>query len=160
MTTVPPGIASRADFVAAVRWGLDTAVASGARRLVAVDPDFADWPWDDAALLATLGAWLRLPQRRLVLLARSFETVPRRHPRFVAWRPAWAHAIEAWSPVDPVTLPTWLFDDRSTCVQLLDAEHWRGRCSVDAALARLWRDETDAVLQRSEAAFPVRSLGL
>ena len=156
-----PTITSRAEFGAAVAWGVQTAAERGARRLWFSDPHFADWPLDDPALLASLTAWLRLPQRRLVLLAERYDEVVRWKPRFVAWRRHWAHAVEAWTPQDlPADLPTWLLDDGPVCVAVADRLHWRGRCAVDAREARLRRQELDAVLQRSETAFPVNSLGL
>jgi hypothetical protein len=161
-TSGPPPITSRAEFSAALRWGFEQAIAGGARRIACVDASFAEWPLDDPALHAELAAWLRLPQRRLVLLAADYAAVPRRHPRFVAWRALWAHAIEAWSPPegDAMDLPTLLVDDRAVSVQLHDAVHWRGRAALDARGARLKLDEIDALLQRSQPAFPVNSLGL
>jgi hypothetical protein len=45
-------------------------------------------------------------------------------------------------------------------VRLIDAVHWRGRADRDVQAARLMRDELDAVLQRSEPAFPATELGL
>jgi len=156
-----PTITSRAEFGAAVAWGVQTAAERGARRMWFSDPHFADWPLDDPALLSSLTAWLRLPQRRLVLLAASYDEVVRWKPRFVAWRRHWAHAVEAWTPQDlPADLPTWLLDDGPVCVAVADRLHWRGRCAVDAREAQLRRQELDAVLQRSETAFPVNSLGL
>lgn len=157
-----PVIAGRGSFVAALHWGFQTAIAHDARRIVCSDPDFTAWPWDDAALLQALAAWLRLPQRRLVLLARHYEDVPRCHPRFNSWRAPWSHAIEAWAPPADAALevPTLLSCDRSAGVQLLDAQRWRGRCALDERQARLWCEEVDAVLQRSEPAFAVRTLGL
>jgi hypothetical protein len=97
-----------------------------------------------------------------VLLAADFAEVPRRQPRFVAWRALWAHAIEAWSPAegDAADLPRLLVDDRAVSVQLLDAVHWRGRAERDVRGARLLREEADALLQRSTPAFPVNCLGL
>jgi len=98
---------------------------------------------------------------RLVLRAASYDEVVRWKPRFVAWRRHWAHAVEAWTPQDlPADLPTWLLDDGPVCVAVADRLHWRGRCAVDAREAQLRRQELDAVLQRSETAFPVNSLGL
>jgi hypothetical protein len=160
--TLPPKIDSRAAFAAAVRWGFDAAAARSARRIVCVDRDFAEWPLDEPALLDTLTAWLRLPKRRLVLLADRYDEMPRRHARFVRWRADWAHAIDAFSPPtdDGADLPTLLVDDGPISVQLLDAVHWRGRCELDARHAQLWRESLDAVLQRSDPAFPVSHLGL
>jgi hypothetical protein len=160
--TLPPKIDSRAAFAAAIRWGFDAAAARSARRIVCVDRDFAEWPLDEPALLDTLTAWLRLPTRRLVLLADRYDEMPRRHARFVRWRADWAHAIDAFSPPtdDGADLPTLLVDDGPISVQLLDAVHWRGRCELDARHAQLWRESLDAVLQRSDPAFPVSHLGL
>lgn len=162
MSDAPPPITSRSEFVAALHWGFEQAIAGNARRIVCVDADFANWPFNDAALQALLTGWLKLPQRRLVLLATNYDAVQRLHPRFVAWRALWAHAIEAWSPQDGEApeLPTLLLDDRALCVQLFDAVHWRGRAALDARATRLLRDEVDVLLQRSEASFPVNSLGL
>jgi hypothetical protein len=109
-----------------------------------------------------LTAWLRLPQRRLALLAASFDEVPRRHPRFVAWRARWAHAVEGFAPPesDAADLPCVLVDDTAVGVQLIDRVHWRGRAERDPRSARLLRDSIDAVLQRSEASFSVNRVGL
>jgi hypothetical protein len=162
MTVEAPAIDSRAAFVAAVKWGFEAAAAQGARRIVCCDPGFADWPLDDAGLLQGLAAWLRLPQRRLVLLARNYDEMPRRWPRFVAWRRDWAHAIEAWQPPADLgtELPTLLVADRAISVVLADAVHWRGRAAVDEREAQSWRERIDAVLQRSEPGFAVYTLGL
>jgi hypothetical protein len=158
----PPRIDSQATFVAALRWGFETAIEQGARQLLCVDAQFTHWPFDDTALLSTLSTWLRLPQRRLVLLAAGYDEVPRRHPRFNTWRRDWVHAVNCWQAPEELAgdLPTVLLDDGAVCVRLIDAEHWRGRAEVDARSARLWRDRVDVVLQRSATAFPVNTLGL
>ncbi len=162
MRPEPPPIGSRAEYRAALRWGFTQAIAGGARQIVAVDRDFAEWPFEDPDLQAELAAWLRLPDRRLVLLATSYDEVVRRHPRFVAWRALWAHAIRAGSPPasDAVELPGLLVDDRDLSVHLIDPVHWRGRAALDARTAQAWRDRIDALLQRSETAFAVNQLGL
>ena len=158
----PPPVGSRAEFATALLWALQTSAARAARRIVWVDRDFADWPLNEPALHSALTAWLRQPQRRLVLLAADYSGVPRRQPRFVAWRRVWSHAVEAWSPADgdSIELPTLAFDDGAVGLQLIDAQRGRGRAVVDAHATRLWRDQIDAVLQRSQAAFPVSALGL
>ncbi len=158
----PPRIETRADFDSAVLWAVRAAQARGARRLLMVDRDFADWPLGRPELLQALQEWLRLPQRRLVLLAAHFDEVPRRHPRFVTWRRDWAHAVEAWSPPAELAadLPTLLVDDGPVCLQLFPGPQRRGRAELDAQEARRWREGTDVVLQQSEAAFPVQALGL
>ena len=105
---------------------------------------------------------MRLPQRRLVLLAAEFAAIPRRHPRFVAWRRDWAHAIDTLRAPEELAkgLPCALLDDRDLSVQLLDPVHWKGRAALDARTAHLLREQIDVVLQRSEVSFPVNTLGL
>jgi hypothetical protein len=158
----PPVIDSHAGFKAAVAWGFESAVALGARRIVCADTDFSVWPWDEPATLVQLTAWLRLPQRSLVLLARDYDAIARCHPRFDSWRRDWGHAISAWqAPADwPHEMPTLLVADRPVSVQLTDRLHWRGRTQNDERAAHSLREGLDVVLQRSEPAFAVRTLGL
>lgn len=161
-----PLITSRASFQDALRWGFETAFAQGARRIVCADADWEHWLlWNDASLLQSLAAWMRLPQRRLVLLARTYETLERRCPRFNTWRADWMHAIEAWQPPEEQALevPVVLVSEGgaiAVSVQLIDASHWRGRAEVGVRRARQWCDAVDAVLQRSERTWAVRPLGL
>ncbi len=158
----PLAIASQADFVAAVHRVVAGAAARGARRLVFVDTDFADWPLDDPALLAALGDWLALPGRQLVLLADNFDALPRSRPRFTAWRRDWLHAIDTRSPAEPGAraLPTWALDDGHLGILLLDRQRWRGRVVVEARELHQARERIDAILQRSLPAFPATTLGL
>ena len=162
MNEAVPLIDSRESFTAALRWGFETAIERGARCITCADPGYEEWPLDDAALLERLTAWLRLPQRRLVLLAANYDTVPRRLPRFTGWRRDWAHAIQALQAPQEFAfdVPTLLIDDRSVSVHLLDPLHWRGRAAVDARSRLLWQEKIDALLQRSEPAFAVTTLGL
>jgi hypothetical protein len=159
-----PIIDSRSSFTAALRWGFARATHEGARvrRITCVDRDFAGWPLDEPDLLEELTAWVKRPQRQLVLLAATFDEVPRQYPRFVAWRRLFSHAVVPMAAPEDVAaeLPTLLLDDDRTLVRLIDPVHWRGRSSDDARTALPWREQIDAILQRSEAAFPAQSLGL
>lgn len=159
---MPSALRSKADFQAALRWSLGHALANRSRRMTWLDPDFAVWPLDDAALLDALAQWLRLPQRRLVLVAHRYDVLARQCPRFVAWRRNWAHAIDAWSPSEgvDVRLPTLAIDDDRLCLQVFDSTHWRGRLALGETVVHQWQEEIDALLQRCEAAFPVHQLGL
>ena len=162
MSENPPPLGTREAFGAAVRWGFESAIADGARRITCVDRNFEDWPLDDAALLHGLTAWLRLPLRCLVLLAASYDTVPQRLPRFTGWRRDWAHAIQALQAPQEFAadLPTLLLDDRRVSVHLVDPVHWRGHAASDARVRLLWQERVDVVLQRSEPAFAITALGL
>lgn len=163
-TEVPPDVRidSRAAFREAALRAFEHATAGASRRIVCVDPDFADWPLDDATLLQRMTDWLRRPQRQWVLLASDYARVPRLHPRFVTWRRDWSHAIAPFAaPADlDGGLPTLLLDERGLMLRIVDRTQWRGRLSYDESSARPWREEVDAVLQRCEPAFAVNTLGL
>ncbi len=157
-----PRIDSREAWLLALRWGFTRAMAGPARRIVCVDSNFDEWPLNEAELHQELTVWLRKPQRQLVLLAAHFEHVPQRHPRFMTWRPAWAHAVSPLAaPAEwAATLPSVLLDDAGTVVQLLDPLLWRGRASTDARSAQAAREQVEVLLQRAETTFPAHTLGL
>ncbi|MDP1534231.1 MAG: hypothetical protein Q8N44_06355 [Rubrivivax sp.] len=155
-------ITSRAEFAAALMATLQASAARQARRMLWVDRDFSDWPLDDPALLQALEAWLRLPQRCLLLVADDFGAVARQHPRFIGWRRPWVHAVPAWCVAEAArsTLPSLALDDGPTCLHLHDKAVWRGEFGADAQAARRWRDEVDAALQHSTPALAANVLGL
>lgn len=163
-STPLPTIDSRRRFAEAIGWAFTRAMREGgrSRRILCVDRDFADWPLDGPELLDGLTAWLRAGQRQLILLAASYEELPRRHSRFVAWRRNFTHAVFPYVAPEDVAaaLPTLLLDDDGTCVRLIDAVHWRGRAYADEREARPWREQIDALVQRSEPGFPAQTLGL
>lgn len=158
----PIEIRTPADFSAAVRAVVETALARETRSLLWVDPDFAAWPLGDAALLEAITGWLRRPQRRLVLLGARWDRLERAHPRFAQWRTPWSHAIEAREPADLGLdeLPTLLLDDGPVVLELWERDPPRGRAVRDSAAAAAARDRIDAPLQRSTPAWPVKPLGL
>lgn len=158
----PPRIDSRTSFAQALLWAFDAAFADNARRIVCCDRDFAHWPLDEKTLLTNLATWLRLPQRRLVLLAETWDEVPRRHPRFTGWRRDWVHAIDTWqaSAEQGPSLPSVLASDSGAVVHLIDAVHWRGRAQQDAREAKQWSEQLDVVLQQCERGFAANTLGL
>lgn len=162
MTLSAPLIDTRDSFAAALRWGFDHALTEASRSLLMVDPTFEHWPLDDAGVLQTLTQWARLPGRQLCLLAARYDEVPRRQPRFTAWRRDWAHVIHAvQAPQEfAADLPSVLLDDRKLSVHLIDAVNWRGRAALDARARLLWQEKIDVVLQRSEPAFAATTLGL
>ncbi len=149
-------------FRAAVRRVLAEAAARGWRELRWCDADFAEWPLDDAAVLADLAAWLR-PPRRLVLLASNYDQVARRHPRWTAWRRVWSHAVSCRQTADEVPaadVPTLLVASDACVLRLSDRLRCRGVVSTlptDVAGARI---EFDALLQHSGEAFGPTTLGI
>lgn len=162
MSAEPPRMGSPEAASRALLWGFDAAFAQGARSITCVATRFVGWPLDDAQLLSRLGPWLRLPQRQLRLLAADFSDLGRHLPRFEQWRRDWVHAVPAWRCPEElaVGLPEALFDDAAVSVQVFDAETGRGRASLDRRHRLLLAQQTDVVLQRSEASWPIKTLGL
>lgn len=153
-------IDGRSEFLGAVRTALAQALQNKVRELMLVDADYEAWPLDDAEVLASLTTWARQPQRRLLMLAGRFDEVPRRHPRFTAWRGHWAHVIECRATeVEASQIPTLLLAGAHS-LQLADRWQWRGHWLADDSELSAWREVVDVLMQRSEPAFAANTLGL
>jgi len=153
-------IDGRGEFTAAVRLALSQAARERARELVLVDPDFEAWPLDDPQVLAALTAWARLPKRQLLMIAGRFDSLPRRCPRFTAWRRDWAHALECRATeVETSQVPTLLLAGPHS-LQLADRLQGRGHWLADDSEISAWREVVDVLMQRSESDFPANTLGL
>ena len=161
-TPLPPRVDSRADFAVALRWFVDAALARGARTMWWLDRDFSDWPIDDPVLLDNLAPWLRLPQRRLLLVFADGSRLRSEHARFCLWRVPWAHAVETLraQEEDAAEISTVLLDDGPTSLEVLDRDRWRGCTSVAAVDAQRLRERFDALVQRSSPDVPPTTLGL
>lgn len=125
------------------------------------DPDFADWPLDDPALIAALDAWLERPGRELTLLACGFDELVRRRPRFVAWRRYQAHRVLGREvAIDAAQMPTLFVAQPQHALELLDRVRWRGVKIGDADDWRQRRELVDALMQQSSPSFAATTLGL
>jgi len=160
---VPAGAAlidGRSEFTAALRQALAQAARERARELCFVDPDFEAWPLEDPAVLGALTAWARLPKRHLLIIACRFDDLPRRCPRFTAWRRDWAHVVECRATeVEASQVPTLLLAGAHS-LQLADRLQWRGHWLADDSEISAWREVVDVLMQRSDADFPANTLGL
>jgi hypothetical protein len=138
------------------------AAVEGRREICWVDADFADWPLDDAHLLDALSRWARQPDRKFTMIARNFDAVVRRHPRFTQWRRTYAHRVECRvaPEVSPQEMPTLMLAGDLYSLQLLDRDRWVGRWLDDEADVKAWREVVDAIVHRSEGGFPANTLGL
>lgn len=154
-------IRSRAAFRDAVRTLLCALPEVKPREVLVVDADFSPWPLGDVEVVDALTRWVRLPGRRLRLLGGRYDVVERDQPRFAMWRKSFAHALDCLTPseIEPDDIPSLLLFD-SVGVELIDREHWRGRVSDERRWLVEQRERTDALLQRSETAWPVTMLGL
>lgn len=154
-------ITSRSEFHAALRSALAEAAAQGCREIWLCDNDFSDWPIGERAVVESFAQWAG-SHRRLTLLARSFDEVTRRHPRWVEWRRQWSHIVQCRSnnELEAGQMPSLLLATGLSSLHLVDPVNYRGRLSHDAADAVRCRELIDAVLQRSEEAFPATTTGL
>jgi len=159
--TISDDFESVAEFRARVRAVVEQAVALKARRLVLVDPDFVEWPLDQAAVLEGLTRFAQLPDRRVLLIGNRFDGVQRTHPRFVAWRRTYAHAAQPLAPAEEgVELPTMMQIDRNVGLRVLERLRWRGRMVEQGPDAQRLAEEIDALTQRCEPTFAATTLGL
>jgi hypothetical protein len=162
--TTPDGhtlITSRSEFHAALRSAFGEAATAGCREIWLCDLDYADWPLSEPSVIESLTQWAK-SYRKLTLLAQSFDEFPRRHARWIAWRRNWSHMVECRTNVELEAgkMPTMLLAPGMVTVRLVDPLRYRGSASKATADALHARELIDAVLQRSEEAFPVTSLGL
>ena len=152
---------SRGDFQAAWRDALARIAQQGCREVWFVDHDFSNWPLGERASCELLTQWA-LARRSLVLLAANFDSVQRLHPRWVTWRRQWSHLVQCRQvdPSDVDLIPTMVLAPGVLSLRVHDPVNFRGRVSFDLADEVRDRDDLDAFLQRSHAAFPVTTLGL
>jgi hypothetical protein len=150
----------RVAFEQLVRDALACAAAEGWREIVLSDADFADWPLGERAVAQSLQDWAA-SGRRCILLARRWDAVVRRHARFVQWRQAWSHLIEArgCASADPLELPSALWSP-AWVLQRLDPDRCTGVCGREPERRVAVREQLDAWLLKSSPAFAATTLGL
>lgn len=153
-------IATRLDFHDALREAFKEIAQKGCREIFLCDENFADWPLSDAPVLEALTSWV-FAHRRLVMVARHFDEMPRRHARFVEWRRTYAHVMECKALEDENTaMPCMLLAPPVVCVRLFDPLRYRGGVFHESRDLIRSRDLFDAVSQRSVESFPASILGL
>ena len=154
-------LTSRGEVQAALRDAFAAVARLRPREVWLCDDDFAEWPLGEPAVIEQLTAWAS-PGRRLVLLARRYDEVPPRHPRWVEWRRTWSHLVTCRTdPERPVgSWPTLFVVPRTLGVCLLERDRPRGWSSTAAPDIASATDQFDALLQRSVDTFPASTLGL
>jgi hypothetical protein len=154
-------IASRADFLAAVRAAFAQAEERDAAEILIVDPSFDDWPLNEPALVDSLARWVS-SRKSLTVFAHRFDELARLQLRFVAWRRQWSHVVHCRSDpeLEAEQIPSLMLVPGVTSVRLLDRVRHRGIASGRAVDLAEGRETIDALLQRSVEAFPVTTLGL
>ena len=150
------------EFAQAAQDALAHAAEQGTRRLCWCDEDFASWPVGEVAWVAQLTRWARLGGREMVMIARDWVLVERRHPRFAAWRRDWSHVIQCLVPDESRTepLPTLWIDSADQALRVFDRDRLRGRIGFNRVDRQQAREDFDAILQRASPGFAAVTLGL
>ena len=154
-------INSRGEFHDALRAAFAAAADAGSREIWLCDDDFDDWPLNERGVIDDLTRWAE-SHRSLSVVARNFDTITRRHARWVEWRRTWSHVVRCWTndELEAGQMPTMLLAPGAASVRLVDPLRYRGSVSREPADAIVWRETVDAVLQRAQEAFPATTLGL
>lgn len=150
----------RQAFISLLRQALQTAAREGWPSLVLSDPDFADWPLGERAVVEALGAWAGRG-RHLRLLAQDFDPVRRLHPRFVQWRTTWAHLVDAHALVSASAgeVPSALWSPGWT-LERLDPLRCVGVSTTDGARRVALRERLDSTWLKGCPSFAPTTLGL
>lgn len=158
---LPTGrLLGRQVFVDTVRKAFEAAADEGWNHITLSDPDFADWPLGERAVVDALHRWAKRG-RTLKMLARNYDQIRLLHPRFVQWRVTWSHLVEAHACVgaagaelpSAMGSPVWTLERldplRNTLVASRDAER---RVVLQERVNECWL--------RSSPSFPASQLGL
>lgn len=158
---LPSGrFAGRVEFQQLVRGALARAAREGWRELILSDPDFADWPLGERAVCESLRAW-SAAGRHCTLLAHRHDELAIRHARFVTWRRAWSHIVDAraCASADPLEFPSAIWSP-GWVMQRLDRERCNGYSGAEPERRLLLRENLQAWLDKSSPSFPATTLGL
>lgn len=139
---------------------LAVAADQGWKRLLLADPDFADWPLGERAVVDSLQAW-SARGRSLHMLGGDFSSVRSRHPRFVQWRVTWSHLFEARAcgSAALASLPSALWSPAWT-LERLDAARGVLVVSADPARRVALGERLDQLWAQGTPSFPAVTLGL
>lgn len=160
-TTLPLGrFEGRDTFQQLVRDALATAAREGWREIILADADFGDWPLGERAVAQALHDW-SASGRRCVLLARRYDEVMRRHARFLQWRRAWSHIIDARGcpSADILEMPSAIWSP-GWVLQRLDLERSNGYTGAEPERRLALHELLNEWLKNSSPAFPATTLGL
>ena len=136
-----------------------------ARRIVALDPDFVEWPLSSPEVLEALQAWGKLGHRRLELMAPEWRDAASHHGRFLQWRRHFDHllTLRQFDP-DEVGDTDWpctlLAVQGGGVLRVIEREHGRALRSDLPTERQRGFEQFDAIAQRSHAGWPVTTLGL
>lgn len=150
----------RKEFQQLVRDALACAAREGWREIILADANFEDWPLGERAVSESLRAWSS-GGRRCTLLAHSYDQMVSRHARFVNWRKAWSHIIDAraCASADALSFPSAIWSP-GWVMQRLDPERCNGVSGTEPDRRVMLRENLNEWLQKSSPSFPATTLGL
>ena len=150
----------REEFRQLVRDALACAAREGWHELVLSDAYFDEWPLGERAVADSLQAWAK-GGRKFVILAKNYDEMVRKHPRFVMWRRVWSHIIEARAcpDADPLGLPSMLWSP-AWVLERRDPQRSNGYCGVEPERRLAAHEALQEWLRKSTPAFPATNLGL
>lgn len=160
-STLPEGrFEGRESFRQLVRDALDAAAREGWKEIVLSDATFEEWPLGERAVAESLQAWAS-GGRRMVLLAKRYDDVVRRHARFVAWRRTWAHIIDAraCAAADELELPSAIWSPHWV-LERRELERSIGWSGSEPQRRLLLHESLKEWLLKSSPSFPATTLGL
>ncbi len=150
----------RTEFAGLIRQALAAAAAQGWHEIILSDPDFEDWPLGERVVAQALNDWSKTG-RKLTIMGANYDTVLRRHARFVAWRRTWAHIVEcrgsAAIPADRIPSALW---SPGWTFERLDVQRCIGMAGSDVARRVSLKERLNERLLNSSPAFPATILGL
>ena len=148
------------DFAQLIRDAIGQASVDGWREMVWSDATFEDWPLREREVVDALDGWAKRG-RKLTLLARRFDAMPRLHPRFVTWRVRWDHILECrvCRDIDDSEMPSALWSP-AWALRRLDVERCTGVAGYEPRRRLLLQEELEERRRQSGPGFPASVLGL
>lgn len=148
------------EFAQLVRDAIRQASVDGWNEMVWSDATFEDWPLREREVVDALDAWAQRG-RKLTLLARRFDAMPRLHPRFVTWRIRWDHILECrvCRDVDDSEMPSALWSP-VWALRRLDAGRCTGVAGYEPQRRVLLLEDLEERRRQSGPGFPASVLGL
>lgn len=149
-----------AEFAQLVRDALACAVREGWSEMVWSDANFEDWPLREMAVIDSLNAWSRRG-RKLLLLAKTFDSVQRYQARMVTWRTTWDHIVECrvCKTIDAADFPSALWSPHWV-MRRLDLARSTGIAGSEPQRRVLLKEELEECRRLSSPGFSATILGL
>jgi hypothetical protein len=147
-------------FQQLVRDALVTAAHEGWHDITLMDASFEDWPLGERAVVESLQAWSKTG-RSFTIIAKRYDTLLTKHPRFVTWRGKWGHIVTARGvpSADATDFPSAIYSP-GWVMRRLDPVRSKGIAGAEPQRRLLLREEVNEWLGKSSPAFAATTLGL